>query len=190
MKLILGSKSPRRSELLNMAAINFEIRVVDTDESFPDSMHVYDAPEFIAKQKADAIQIANDEVLLTCDTVVIIDKKIFGKPIDESDAINMLQQLSGRKHEVVSGVCIRTLQNEITFSELTEVFFHPLTDEQIKYYISHYKPFDKAGSYAIQEWIGAVGIQKIVGDYFNVMGLPISRVIIELKKFGITISKQ
>lgn len=167
-----------------MAGLPFELRINETEENFPDELSVYEVPLFVAKKKADALWINPNEIILTCDTVVIIEEIIFGKPKDEQDALNMLRVLSGRKHEVVSGVCIKTQTEEIVFSDLTEVYFHPLTEEQIHFYISTYKPFDKAGSYAIQEWIGAIGIKRINGCYFNVMGLPISKVVSQLTKMG------
>lgn len=184
-KLILGSASPRRKDLLQLANLNFEIRVSDVDESFPDHMNVFDVAEFVAKKKSEAIKIISDEVLITCDTVVILENKIYGKPENEMDAKQMLGKLSGHMHSVVSGVCIRGADTEIIFKDITEVYFNQLSEAQIEFYVNHYKPFDKAGSYAIQEWIGAVAIQKINGCYFNVMGLPVNRVVNALKQFDI-----
>ena len=141
-------------------------------------------PEFLARKKADAVaHLVSDAIVIAADTVVLLDHHILGKPVDAAHAITMLHQLSGRMHKVVTGVCIRKNDSELCFSTTTEVYFRPLTEQQITHYVSDYKPFDTAGGYAIQEWIGVTGIEKIKGDYYNVMGLPIGEVVIALKGF-------
>lgn len=184
--IILASQSPRRKQLLEWAEINFEVITASTNETFPNGMEVEKIPIFIAKQKALAVKekIKNAHYLqlfgkpiLAADTIVVLNNNIIGKPIDRKDAINILTNLSGKKHQVITGVVILKNKNEISFSDLTEVEFHELTQQQIIFYVDKYKPYDKAGAYAIQEWIGVIGIKKIVGDFYNVMGLPISKVV-------------
>lgn len=175
-KIILASQSPRRKQLLELAGYQFEVVIADVDETNPPGMPGLDVPEFLARKKAAVIP-AGEALVIAADTIVLLDGDILGKPKDEADAKAMLQRLSGRMHEVVSGVCIRKGTQELGFSVVTEVYFRPLTTEQIDYYVREYKPFDKAGSYAIQEWIGLVGIERINGDYYNVMGLPIGEVV-------------
>ena len=166
-----------------MAEIAFEVIVADVDETNPPGMPGEEVPEFLARKKADAVRdIANDAIVIAADTVVLLDHHILGKPKDSANAIEILQQLSGRVHKVVTGVCIRKGNKESSFSITTEVHFRKLTLAQIEHYVSHYKPFDKAGAYAIQEWIGVTGIEKIDGDYYNVMGLPIGTVIEVLER--------
>jgi septum formation protein len=175
--LILASQSPRRHQLMEQAGYKFKVVVADVDETNPEGMLGEQVPEFLAHKKA--IEIATqhpDATIVAADTIVLLRNEILGKPIDSEDAIAMLQRLSGEIHRVVTGVCIWQKNNTQQFSVTTEVYFRPLTLEQIHYYITAYKPFDKAGSYAIQEWIGMIGIEKINGDYYNVMGLPISEV--------------
>lgn len=180
-KIILASQSPRRKQLLEAAEIDFEIIIADVDETNPPGMPGHLVPEHLAIKKATVIeQKVHDAIIIAADTVVLLDDEILGKPKDESDAINILTKLSGRKHEVVTGVCIQRGNKQICFSTITEVYFRSLTNEQIKHYVSNYKPYDKAGAYAIQEWIGMVGIEKITGDYYNVMGLPIGEVVKKL----------
>ncbi len=183
--VILASQSPRRKQLMEQAGIPFVIKVADTDESFPDTMPIPDVPVFIARQKAAVIQAISspEEIVVAADTVVVLDNTIIGKPKDREDAIRILTALSGREHLVITGVVIRRNDKEAAFSKETGVFFNPLTPEQIAYYVDHYKPYDKAGAYAIQEWIGAVAIDRIEGCFYNVMGLPVSRVVEELEKF-------
>lgn len=173
--LILASQSPRRKQLLEWAEIEFEIIVANTDESFPATMPVDEVPVYIAREKARAIR-ANDTIL-AADTIVVINNEIIGKPKDRAQAIEFLQKLSGAVHKVITGVVILHHEKEISFADITEVEFHSLTLEQIEFYVDAYKPYDKAGAYAIQEWIGVVGIKKINGDFYNVMGLPVSRVV-------------
>lgn len=188
-KIILSSKSPRRKELLAGLDIPFEVQVVSgIDESYPDGMGAEEIPQFIAKRKSTAYQIANDEIIVTADTVVVLDDKILGKPVDETEARNMLQALSGQTHRVITGVCLTSTEKQRTFSVVSEVTFKSLSDHEIDYYISHYHPLDKAGAYGIQEWIGYVGVTSLKGSYFNVMGLPVQRIYEELKnEFGVTV---
>lgn len=183
-KIILASQSPRRKQLLEMAEIQFEIKIADIDETPPIGMPGAQVPEYLAKEKAAVIVSSNPGVIvIAADTIVLLDDEILGKPVDEQDAINILTKLSGRVHTVVSGVCIQKDDKLHSFSKATEVHFRPLTTEQIKHYVTNYKPYDKAGAYAIQEWIGVTGIEKINGDYYNVMGLPISQVLDGLQLF-------
>ncbi|MCF0243338.1 MAG: septum formation protein Maf [Bacteroidaceae bacterium] len=186
-KLILASNSPRRKELLAGLDIPFEVRVIDgIDESHPEGVDIYSLPEILAQRKANAYKdhISDDEVLLTADTVVILGEKILEKPTSLENAKEMLRQLSGKSHSVVTGVCIGTKNdlNHSHFSVLTEVRFKKLTEEEINYYVETYKPLDKAGAYGIQEWIGYVGVTGIDGSFYNVMGLPVQRLYPELIK--------
>lgn len=184
-RVILASKSPRRVELMKMVGLTFEIVTKDVDETHPAGIDAHDVPMQLAikKAKACAEGINPNDVVVGADTVVILHGKIYEKPKDREDAIAMLGDLSGQMHEVVTGVCLYSLGKELSFSETTKVFFNLLTKEEITFYIDNYKPFDKAGSYACQEWIGAVAISRFEGDYFNVVGLPINRVYKELKNF-------
>lgn len=180
--IILASQSPRRKQLLELAEIAFEIRVADIDETPPPGMPGEQVPEHLAREKAAVIAINNPEaIIIAADTIVLLDNEILGKPVNEDDAIAILKKLSGRMHEVVSGVCIQKGSDVHSFSAVTEVYFRSLTEEQIKHYVANYHPYDKAGAYAIQEWIGMVGIEKINGDYYNVMGLPVGQVVQILK---------
>ena len=185
MKLILGSKSPRRSELLASMGFQFEIRTKETVENYPDTVPIDHVAAYIAQLKADALieDIKDDELLICADTTVQIDNRLLGKPKDETEASNMLSLLSGRKHVVTTGVVIASNEMELSFSVKTDVTFKPLSMDEIAYYIETYKPFDKAGSYGIQEWIGYIGIQKINGSYNNVVGLPTHEVYQGIQKF-------
>ncbi len=166
-----------------MAELQFEIIIADVDETNPPGMPGELVPEFLAKKKADAIaHLVHDSIVIAADTVVLLDHHILGKPADALHAHIILKRLSGRMHKVVTGVCIRQNKKEVSFSVTTEVYFRKLTDAQIDHYIANYQPFDKAGAYAIQEWIGVTGIEKINGDYYNVMGLPIGDVIAYLHR--------
>jgi septum formation protein len=181
-QIILASQSPRRKQLLQMAEITFDVIVTDVDETNPPGMPGDEVPAFLARKKADAIAHLHPQAtIIAADTIVLLDEHILGKPTDAADAFRILSMLSGRMHRVVTGVCIRTATAEDVFSITTEVYFRPLSEKQIQHYIAHYKPFDKAGAYAIQEWIGVTGIEKINGDYYNVMGLPIGEVIKRLQ---------
>lgn len=185
MKLILGSKSPRRKELLASIGMQFEIRTKETDENYPETLPIEQVAEYIAQLKADDLieDIKDDEILLCADTTVQIDNILLGKPKDAVEASKMLSLLSGRTHVVTTGVVIASNEMELSFSVKTEVTFKPLSLDEIEYYIERYKPFDKAGSYGIQEWIGYIGIQKINGSYNNVVGLPTHEVYQALQKF-------
>ena len=184
-KLILASNSPRRKELLAGLGVPFEVRVLqDIDEHYPESLPVNEVARYIAKEKADAYRriVAPDELIITADTVVIVGDEILGKPIDEADAVRMLKLLSGRTHQVTTGVCLLTAEKERCFDVTTDVTFKALTDEEIHYYVDRYRPFDKAGAYGIQEWIGYIGVTGLHGSYYNVMGLPVQRIYQELTK--------
>jgi len=185
MKLILGSKSPRRSELLSQLGFEFEIRTKSTDESFPLTLKSEEVALFVAEKKASEMiaELKNEEVLLCADTVVVIDDLILGKPVDRNEAIEMLENLSGREHSVITGVVIISNEKKVGFSVITKVVFQPLSGEEIRFYIDNFKPFDKAGSYGIQEWIGYAAIQRIEGSYNNVVGLPTHEVYQALKNF-------
>lgn len=185
MSLILASQSPRRKQLLEWAEIQFTVIVKSTNESYPSSLAISDVPVHIAREKALGVKAHIqenlsehiDQPILAADTVVILGDRIIGKPTDRDDAISILKSLSGQRHSVITGVVLLTETKEIAFADITYVTFNPLTDEQIVFYVDKYKPYDKAGAYAIQEWIGVVGIKSIEGDFYNVMGLPVSRVI-------------
>ena len=184
-KLILASNSPRRKELLAGLGVPFEVRVLqDIDEQYPDDLPVNEVARYIAKEKADAYRriVAADELIITADTVVIVGDEILGKPMDEADAVRMLRLLSGRTHQVTTGVCLLTAEKERCFDVTTDVTFKTLTDEEIHYYVNRYRPFDKAGAYGIQEWIGYIGVTGLNGSYYNVMGLPVQRIYQELTK--------
>lgn len=182
-KLILASQSPRRKQLMEMAELEFEIMIADVDETNPPGMPGTEVPTHLAQKKAFEIRrrLTEDALIIAADTIVLCDDEILGKPTSAENAKEILGKLSGRKHEVITGVCMLNQEKERCFSVVTEVFFRPLSEEQINHYIIHYKPYDKAGAYAIQEWIGVTGIEKIVGDYYNVMGLPIGTLLEELK---------
>jgi len=184
-KIILASQSPRRMQLLKWAEVPFKIIASDVDESFPEGLPADEVPIFIAKKKALSVQqkINDDtQIILAADTLVVLNNKIIGKPADRKQALEILQSLSDKKHFVITGVTILQGKTEINFSDTTEVTFHSLTNAQIEFYIDKYKPYDKAGAYAIQEWIGVVGIKSVNGDFYNVMGLPISKVVQQLNK--------
>jgi septum formation protein len=185
MKLILGSKSPRRKELLLSIGFDFEIRTKDTDESFPETLNAHEVALFIANKKVQdlIIDLKEDEVVLCADTIVVIDNTILGKPNNQLEAYQMLTRLSGREHVVITGVVIASSEKRIQFHSSTLVSFLPLSHDEIQHYIEQFKPFDKAGSYGIQEWIGAIGINRIEGSYNNVVGLPTHEVYHALKKF-------
>lgn len=178
--IILASQSPRRKQLLEWAEVNFTVEVIPTDESYPSTLSVEEVPVFIAREKARQVNAARNPhqlPLLAADTVVVLDDRIIGKPQHHQEAVEILTALSGRTHRVITGVVILHKQGEIAFSDITEVTFHTISTEQIEHYVTNYQPFDKAGAYAIQEWIGVVGIRQVKGDFYNVMGLPVSRVI-------------
>ena len=185
VKYILASNSPRRKELLAGLGLDFQVRVIDgIDESYPASLPASDVAQYIAEKKADAYPatMAPDELIITADTVVIVGHDLLGKPKDEADAVRMLRELSGRTHQVTTGVCLLTSQKQRSFSVTTDVTFKQLTDDEILHYVRHYHPFDKAGAYGIQEWIGYIGVTGLNGSYYNVMGLPVQRIYTELQK--------
>ena len=181
-KIILASQSPRRKQLLEWAEIDCDIIVSNTDESYPAGMSFEDTAIHIARNKALAVAAKNDLSIpvLAADTIVVCDETIIGKPVGREDAIRILEKLSGKQHQVITGVVILSGKKEIAFADTTLVTFHPLSKEQVTFYVDHYEPYDKAGAYAIQEWIGVTGIKSIQGDFYNVMGLPVSRVIQQL----------
>ena len=182
IKLVLASQSPRRRQLMEMAELQFEVIVADVDETNPPGMPGEQVPAHLACKKADAIaHRVPGATVVAADTIVLLDGDILGKPVDAADAIAILSRLSGRAHRVITGVCIRHQEQEKVFSVTTEVYFRQLSQAQIAHYVAQYKPYDKAGAYAIQEWIGVTGIEKINGDYYNVMGLPIGDVLQVLK---------
>jgi septum formation protein len=182
--IVLASASPRRKQLLEWADISFDIIARETEESYPPTMSVHEIPVYIARHKALATQNSDSfkryekgNTIVAADTIVVLDNEVIGKPCDREHAINILTKLSGRTHSVITGVVILSNGKEISFFEETSVSFHELTEMQISYYVDEYKPYDKAGAYAIQEWIGVTGIKSITGDFYNVMGLPVSRVV-------------
>ena len=190
---ILASQSPRRKQLLEWAELSFTVMVADTDESYPFSLPIDEVPAYIAKHKALAVEAnlglqqtsMETACIIAADTVVVLDQTIMGKPVDRADAISSLSKLSGNTHQVITGVCLLYAGQEISFSETTKVSFHSLTQDQIEFYVDSYKPYDKAGGYAIQEWIGVVGIKGIEGDFYNVMGLPVSKLVQKIKLLGL-----
>lgn len=185
-KIILASNSPRRKELLAGLDLQFEVRVLQgIDESYPADLPTHKIAEFISKKKADAYveTMADDELVITADTVVILGDEVMGKPHDEADAKRMLGELSGRTHQVATGVTLSTRQRQTSFSVVTNVTFKQLSADEIDYYVRTYQPMDKAGAYGIQEWIGYIGVTALEGSYFNVMGLPVQRIYEALKTF-------
>lgn len=183
-KIILATNSPRRKELLSQLGIDFELRTKDVDESYPVSFRPEAVAVYIAEKKANSfLNAIKDELLIAADTVVAIGDEIFGKPVDEQDAKRMLQHLSGKNHEVITGVALLFKGKIYSFFEKTTVYFKELSEMEIDYYIQHYRPYDKAGSYGIQEWIGLIGVYKIEGSYNNVVGLPTSRLYHEIGSF-------
>lgn len=185
LKLILASQSPRRSQLMADCGLEFEVMGYDLDEEYPDTLAAAEVPEYLARLKSEGFphDLAEDQIVVTADTVVICDGRILGKPQDEEVAKEMLRTISHREHRVVTGVAIRSHERIVSFSCESTVFFRELSAEEIDYYVEKYKPLDKAGSYGIQEWIGYIGIERIEGSFYNVMGLPIQRLYTELKNF-------
>ena len=183
-KLILASASPRRQQLMKDAGFTFEVRLKNVEEKYPQELHWENVPEYLSKVKASAFreELKADEVLITADTVVCIQDRILGKPADRKEAISMLRELSGNRHLVVTGVSVTTRTEQLSFSSRTDVFFKHLSNEEIIFYVDTYKPFDKAGAYGIQEWIGYIGIERIEGSFYNVMGLPIQKLYETLRK--------
>ena len=184
-KIILASNSPRRRELLSGLGVDYEVKIVPgIDETYPESLNGEEIPVYIAKEKANAYctSLQPDELVITADTIVYVDGMVLGKPEDEADACRMLRMLSGRTHQVITGVCLTTVDFQKSFASVTEVTFDTLSDEEIGYYVEKYRPMDKAGSYGVQEWIGFVGVTGLKGSYYNVMGLPVQRLYKELKE--------
>ena len=190
--VVLASNSPRRKELLSGLGVNFSVKTLpDVDESFPDTLKGEEIPLFIARKKADAYKVlfssvTSNEVekpllVITADTIVWIEDEVLGKPANATEARAMLSKLSGKKHQVITGVCLTTASWQKSFAAVSEVQFSSLTEEEMDYYIQNYCPYDKAGAYGVQEWIGFIGVESIQGSYFNVMGLPIQRLYRELK---------
>lgn len=185
-KYILASGSPRRKELLSGLGLDFEVRLLaDIDESYPEDLTGREIARYISRRKAEAYKasMAADELIITADTIVYLDGQVLGKPESEADAKAMLHQLSGRTHEVITGVTLLTQTRQHTFDCVSKVTFSPLADDEIAHYVATFKPLDKAGAYGIQEWIGYIGVERIEGSYFNVMGLPVQRLYRELKTF-------
>ena len=183
--IILASQSPRRQELLHGLNIPFEVQEVDVEESYPSQLVGVDIPMYLAEKKANAFipQMKDNTLLITADTIVWHEGCVFGKPTDKADATRMLKSLSGKTHQVITGVCISTLSKRRTFHVISEVRFARLTPEEIEYYLQNFQPYDKAGAYGVQEWIGYIGVEYIEGSYFNVMGLPVQRLYTELKRW-------
>jgi septum formation protein len=184
-KIILASNSPRRKELLSGLGVEYTVKTMpDVDESYPDGLSGEEIAKHIARGKAEAYRslIQADELVITADTIVWLDGTVMGKPKDEEEAKDMLMRLSGKTHQVITGVCLTTASTQKTFATVTDVTFATLMDEEVDYYVTRYQPMDKAGSYGVQEWIGFVGVENLSGSYFNVMGLPIQRLYTELKK--------
>ena len=183
--IILASNSPRRRELLAGLGIDYEVKTLPgIEESYPDNLQGEEIPVYIAREKADAYRphIRKDELIITADTIVWLDGEVLGKPKDEADACRMLRQLSGWVHQVSTGVCSTTADTQRAFATTTDVTFDTLSEEEIDYYVKNYRPLDKAGAYGVQEWIGFIGVTRLEGSYFNVMGLPVQRLYKELKK--------
>ena len=183
-KIVLCSNSPRRKELLKGLGLNFQTRIIDgIDESYDKSLPGEDIAKMISEKKAESYKatMSSDELIITADTIVYVDGEVLGKPQDRNDAVRMLKMISGKCHDVITGVCLLTSNKRISFSVKTKVSFAQITDDEISFYIENYKPYDKAGAYGIQEWIGYIGVDSIQGSYFNVMGLPVQRLYSELK---------
>ena len=184
MNLLLASNSPRRKELLTQLGYQFDIVKIDVDESYPSDLKPHEIAEYVSAKKAKAFDVNENEILLTSDTIVALDQKILLKPKDENEAFEMIKSLSGKVHQVYTAFTLKAVDSEISKTSKTDVEFSEISDEEIKFYIKTYKPFDKAGSYGIQEWIGMAKIKNISGSFYSVMGLPVDLVYEELKKLG------
>ena len=184
-EIILASKSPRRRQLLSDLGLKFSVQSMDIPEEFPENLGKTEVPVYLAELKAEAFRplLKNNQLVITADTIVWLDGNVLNKPTDYNDAFRMLKTLSGKKHQVITGVCLLSTEKKVSFYALTDVWFKPLSDEEIQYYLEHYRPYDKAGAYGIQEWIGHIGIYRIEGSFFNVMGLPVQSVYEHLKEF-------
>ena len=184
--IILGSQSPRRQELLHGLDLNFTVNVIaGLEENYPATLQGEEIPMFLAQQKADAYRntLTPQDMLITADTIVWLDGIVYGKPKDEADAKKMLRALSGKTHDVITGVCVTTTERQETFAAISKVTFASFSDDEINYYIEKYRPMDKAGSYGVQEWIGYIGVERIDGSFYNVMGLPVQRLYTLLKNW-------
>jgi septum formation protein len=184
-KIILASKSPRRQYLLKELGLNFEVHTKDVDESFPDDLKAEEIPLYLCQKKADAFdeELTDNTIVITADTIVWIDGQVLNKPENYEDAVRMLKMLSGKKHQVYTGVCLKSKNTTKSFYAQTDVYFKTLSQEEIDYYITNFNPYDKAGAYGAQEWIGYIAVEKIEGTYFNVMGLPVREVYEALLNF-------
>ena len=183
--VVLASKSPRRQQLLRDLGIDFRVEVIEgIQEDYPATMPADEVAQFLAIQKAKPYRLKDNELLITADTIVVLDGEVLGKPADAAEAHQMLRNLSGKVHHVITGVCVTTKERQESFADVTEVEFAELTDDEIDYYIEHYRPMDKAGAYGIQEWIGYMGVKRINGCFYNVMGLPVPRLYALLKGFA------
>ncbi|WP_128547502.1 Maf family nucleotide pyrophosphatase [Larkinella soli] len=184
--LVLASHSPRRRQLLNELGFSFRTEVRPTEETFPESLPVAEVPSFLARQKADRFRPdLADRLVLCADTIVVVDDRILNKPADAVEAADMLRRLSGRAHQVMTGVCLLSAEATESFTDTAEVVFKPLDAEEIRYYIDQYRPFDKAGAYGVQEWIGMIGIERIEGSFYTIMGLPVHRVYEALRRYAL-----
>lgn len=183
--LILASKSPRRQYLMKELGLDFDVHTKEVDESFPENLKAQEIPLYLCQKKADAFdeELTDNNIVITADTIVWIDNQVLNKPENFNDAVRMLKLLSGKKHEVYTGVCLKSKHKTKTFYALTNVYFKELSHEEIEYYINNFNPYDKAGAYGAQEWIGYIAVEKIEGSYFNVMGLPVRELYEELLKF-------
>ena len=184
MNLLLASNSPRRKELLTQLGYQFDIVKIDVDESYPSDLKPDEIAEYVSAKKAKAFDVNENEILLTSDTIVALDQKILLKPKDENEAFEMIKSLSGKVHQVYTAFTLKAVDSEISKTSKTDVEFSEISDEEVKFYIKTYKPFDKAGSYGIQEWLGMTKIKNIFGSFYSVMGLPVDLVYEELKKLG------
>ncbi len=184
-QIILASKSPRRQQLLQDLGLKFEVQSMDIPELFPDNLGMTEIPVYLAELKANAFipQLKDNQLVITADTIVWLDDKVLNKPADYDEGFSMLKDLSGKKHQVLTGVCLLSKDKKVSFYVSTDVWFKQLSDEEIHYYLEHYRPYDKAGAYGIQEWIGYIGINHIEGSFFNVMGLPVQTLYEHLKTF-------
>lgn len=184
-RIILGSQSPRRQKLFRDLGLKFDVKVSDYDETYPGKLRGREIAEYVSEKKAESLgsELADNEIVITADTIVWCNDRILGKPVSRDDAAEMISQLSGNTHEVITGVTLLSLRKKVTFTESTKVFFDKLSDQEIGFYIDNYKPYDKAGAYGIQEWIGLAACSRIEGSYFNVVGLPVQRLYRELIKF-------
>lgn len=183
-QIILASQSPRRQELLRGLNIPFEIQTIDVEEDYPNELRGAEIPCYLAEKKANAYSLHENIMLITADTIVWLDNQVLGKPTDKENAVEMLKALSGKTHEVITGVCITTKNKRKTFSAVSKVRFAELSKEEIEFYVEKYRPYDKAGAYGVQEWIGYIGVEYIEGSFYNIMGLPIQKLYTELKNWN------